>query len=149
MNDLSRLSNTPIEFLFLNEDGTSKNLSVKALTIAQIETLRAKVLGEAKLRWSNRLKDATQSLSPDIRNSIIIEACKSNPDLSKDTEEIILEDRFVTLALELAGVNRKDIEAIFKVSDNIKNIIDAWRHALGLKEVKEEEVKGETEIPLA
>ena len=99
MNDLSRLSNTPVEFLFQNEDGTNKNISVKALSIAQIETLRAKVLGEAKLRWSNRLKDATQSLSPDIRNQVIIDACKSNPDLSKDTEEFLFGSSFISRLL--------------------------------------------------
>ena len=145
MTDISKLANLPESFIF-EVEGESKTVGVKCLSVLQIEMVRNKAMGEAKLRWSNRLKDATQALSPDIRNSVICEACKSAPDLSDDMNKIILEDTFIQMVLELAGMNKKELTVIFKEEKNIGEIIKAWQFALNIVDDKAEEVTKESPL---
>lgn len=145
MSEISTLANLPESFIF-DVEGVQKSVEVKCLSVLQIEVIRNKAMSEAKLRWSNRLKDATQALAPDIRNQVICEACKSAPDLSDDVNKIILEDTFIQMVLELAGVHKKDIPLIFKKEENIGEIIKAWKFALNIVDDKVEEVAKESPL---
>ena len=146
MSTVNTLANVPVEFVFTIGDIT-KTIGIKELSVVQLETLRNRVNNEAKSRWSKRLQEATSALTPDIRNTIIIEACKQEPDLSTDIQGIMVEDKFVAMALEFAGLDKKNWDELIKIPDNTKVIIDAWKHALAIKP-EPIKVEGAIESPL-
>lgn len=145
MQDINKLANIPSSFIF--KVGTEdKSIPIKQLSIKEVTKVRETINAEAKLRWSNRLKEATASLSPIERASIYKEACKEDVDLSKEINQILIEDKYISLVLESAGINKNDMTEILKIEENINTVISAWRYALGMQDTKEEE-KGE-ESPL-
>ena len=147
MQDINKLANIPTNFIF-SVGGADKTVAIKQLSIKEITRIREIIYGEAKLRWSNRLKEATSTLNPSERASIYKEACKEELDLTADINAILIEDKYISLVLESAGVAKNDITEIFKIEANISEVVKAWRYALGIEDKKEEEPKEEPSSPL-